>query len=353
MVEFSGWKLPLHYGSQLAEHHAVRRHAGVFDVSHMSRIDIAGPGAVAFLATMLITDVSSLMPGHAVYTCMLNPRGGVIDDFIVTRIDRERFRVVGNAANRTKDLQWFATMSGGSEVHIAPRDDLAMIAVQGPNARSLATKVLPPHLAKQSGTLHRFQMVEVGDWQVSRTGYTGEDGFEITFPVGEAVKFWRDLMQVGVIPCGLGARDTLRLEAGYPLYGAELDETHSPLASGLGRLISWVPVSRSFIGREALEQERARGDLPRFAGLCLEAEGIMRGGATVILADGRRGKITSGGFSPTLRRSIALARIPPGTDTDCQVEIRGRPVPAKIVKPRFVRYGRVLLETDSITGDEA
>lgn len=351
MVEFAGWKLPLHYGSQLAEHHAVRRHAGVFDVSHMSRIDVVGPGAAAFLATLLVTDVSALVPGHAVYTCMLNPRGGVIDDLIVARIDSERFRIVGNAANRTKDLQWFASMVGSSEVHIALRDDLAMIAVQGPDARSLAAKVLPPHLAEPSGTLHRFQVAEADDWQVSRTGYTGEDGFEITLPVGEAVKFWRDLLQVGVVPCGLGARDTLRLEAGYPLYGAELDEAHSPLASGLGRLISWVPVSRSFIGREALDQERARGDLPRFVGLLLEAEGIMRGGATVILADGRRGKITSGGFSPTLRRSIALARIPSGNDTGCQVEIRGQPMPAKIVKPRFVRHGRVLLKAERLTGD--
>jgi aminomethyltransferase len=346
MVEFAGWKLPLHYGSQLAEHHAVRRHAGVFDVSHMSRIDIVGPGASAFLASLLVTDVSPLVPGHAVYTCTLNPRGGVIDDLVVARIDSERFRIVGNAANRTKDLHWFTDMVGSSGVHIALRDDLAMVAVQGPDARSLAAKVLPSHLAEQVGTLHRFQVVEVGDWQVSRTGYTGEDGFEITLPVGKAVKFWRDLLQVGVVPCGLGARDTLRLEAGYPLYGAELDEAHSPLASGLGRLISWVPVSRSFIGREALEQERARGGLPRFVGLLLEAEGIMRGGATVILADGRTGKITSGGFSPTLRRSIALARIPPGNDTDCRVEIRGRPAPAKIVKPRFVRHGRALVETE-------
>jgi aminomethyltransferase len=340
MVPFGGWDMPLHYGSQLFEHHAVRRDAGMFDVSHMRVVDLDGPGARDCLRRLLANDVGKLRdPGKALYSCMLNRTGGVIDDLIVYFRGPDRYRMVVNAATAEKDLTWMENESGGFEVDIRPRQDLAMIAVQGPLAREKVLPLLSAGLRESAGALRPFFAAEASDWFVGRTGYTGEDGFEVMCPADAAPRLWRGLASAGVAPCGLGARDTLRLEAGMNLYGQDMDEETSPLESGLGWTIAWEPAERDFIGRAALEEQRKAGNLRRFVGLLLTGRGILRGHQRV-LSDGEAvGEITSGGFAPTLERSIALARVASGLGETCEVEIRGKAVAARVVKPPFVRNG--------------
>ncbi len=345
MVEFAGWEMPLHYGSQVAEHHAVRRAAGMFDVSHMAVIDLSGSQATHFLRRLLANDVARLdTPGKALYSCMLNVQGGVIDDLIAYHFSPTDYRVVVNAATRDKDLAWMRRQSERFDVRLRERDDLSMLAVQGPQARERVLPLLPAGLRATAAALAPFHAARDGEVMVARTGYTGEDGFEIMLPHADIVPLWRGLAEAGVAPCGLGARDTLRMEAGLNLYGTDMDETVTPLACGLGWTVAWEPAERAFIGRAALERQRAAGDLPRWVGLLLEGKGVLRGHQRVWLADGRSGEITSGGFSPTLQRSIAMARIPPGDDTRCEVEIRGRRQPARIVRLPFVRKGRILVD---------
>jgi aminomethyltransferase len=345
IVPFGGWDMPLHYGSQIEEHHAVRRHAGVFDVSHMAVVDISGTDAGAFLRQLLANDVAKLAPGQALYSCMLNATGGVVDDLIAYRRQPGAdtpYRLVVNAGTRDKDLAWMSQAARGLAVSLALRDDLAMLAVQGPAARALAKGALPGPLATAALDMAPFHAAEHGTWFVARTGYTGEDGWEIILPAAQALRVWAELLAVGVRPCGLGARDTLRLEAGMNLYGQDMDDDNSPLVSGLGWTIAWEPADRAFFGRAALEQERAGGPTRRLVGLLLEDRGVMRRGHSVITNAGV-GSVTSGGFSPTMGRSIALARVPAGAAGVCQVEIRGAARPARIVRPPFVRGGRVLV----------
>jgi aminomethyltransferase len=346
MVAFGGWDMPLHYGSQIDEHHAVRRAAGVFDVSHMAVVDVAGSGAEAFLRQLLANDVAKLGAGQALYGCMLNATGGVVDDLIAYRRPASAaspFRLVVNAATRDKDLDWMANVARGCAVQLTARADLAMLAVQGPDARERVAKLLPPALAGAALEGRAFHAVEHGDWFVARTGYTGEDGFELMVPADTVGGLWDGLLALGVQPCGLGARDTLRLEAGMNLYGQDMDEKSSPLVSGLGWTIAWHPADRAFCGRAALEQERAAGPAAKLVGLVLEGGGVMRREQAVLTEDGE-GCITSGGFSPTMGRSIALARVPVRAEGQCHVEIRGSPRAARIVQPPFVRRGRVLVE---------
>jgi aminomethyltransferase len=345
IVPFSGWDMPLHYGSQLAEHHAVRRDAGVFDVSHMRIVDIQGDGALAYLRQLLANDAARLQtPGKALYSCMLNERGGVIDDLILYSRGPDRYRAVVNAATAGKDLAWMRARVGGSNVAIHPRADLAMIAVQGPKAREKAASPLPPALRDRAGDLQPFFAAEEGGWFIARTGYTGEDGFEIMCPADEARALWRGLMGAGVAPCGLGARDTLRLEAGMNLYGQDMDEEVSPLESGLGWTVVWEPDDRAFVGREALEAQRAAGGMRRFVGLLLEGRGVLRSHQQIISGGQVVGEVTSGGFGPTLDRSIGLARLASGGEADCAVDIRGKTVPVRIVKPPFVRNGAARID---------
>jgi aminomethyltransferase len=340
IVPFGGWDMPLHYGSQLEEHHAVRRAAGMFDVSHMRSVDIAGPGAKAFLQHLLANDVDKLkQSGKALYSCMLNERGGVVDDLICYYLGPERYRAVVNAATADKDLDWMTRQSAGFEVRIERRDDLAMIAVQGPQARAKTEALLPTALRAPAMALKPFFAAEAGDWLVARTGYTGEDGFEVMLPAEQAAPLWRALLAAGVAPCGLGARDTLRLEAGMNLYGQDMDEDTGPLESGLGWTIAWEPTARAFIGRAALEARRDAADLPRFVGLLLTSRGVLRDHQRVLIDGQTAGEITSGGFSPTLQRSIALARVDAAIGETCEVEIRGKALPARVVKPPFVRNG--------------
>jgi aminomethyltransferase len=339
MVEFAGWDMPLHYGSQLQEHHAVRSAAGMFDVSHMTIVDVVGGASEAWLRRLLANDVARLTPGKALYTCMLNPSGGVIDDLIVYRLAESQYRLVLNAATRAKDLAWLRQHLDAAVLTLRQRDDLAMLAVQGPGARECCGELLPAGLRGAAVALKPFHAAQAGEWQVARTGYTGEDGFELMLPGDQAAVLWERLAAAGVAPCGLGARDTLRLEAGLNLYGADMDEQTTPLESNLAWTVAWEPESRAFIGREALEAQRAAGPTRKLVGLVLEERGVLRPHQGVRLADGGQGEVTSGTFGPTLGKSIALARIPAGTQDACEVDIRGRWLPARVVAPPFVRYG--------------
>ncbi|MEE4637906.1 MAG: glycine cleavage system aminomethyltransferase GcvT [Wenzhouxiangella sp.] len=337
LVEFAGWSLPIHYGSQMDEHHAVRAASGMFDVSHMTVVDLHGHHVEDYLRRVLANDVAKIGDGQALYGCLLNAAGGVIDDLITYRIEDGFFRTVVNAATREADLAWLARQAEGFNVQISERDDLAMIAVQGPDARDKVIEVLDsPALAE----LRPFRAAVRGDYFVARTGYTGEDGFELLLPDTLAVDCWNALSAVGVRPCGLGARDSLRLEAGLNLYGQDMDATTTPLVSNLAWTVAFDPPERDFIGRQALESQLADTVPQRLVGLVLGKGAIPRTGAIVHSAEGE-GRVTSGSFSPTLGCPIALARIPVGDSGEAEVELRGKRLPARIVKPPFVRNGQV------------
>lgn len=345
VVDFGGWDMPLNYGSQLEEHHQVRRDAGVFDVSHMTIVDMHGKRVRDFLRHLFANDVNRLqVKGKALYTCMLNERGGVIDDLIVYYLEDDFFRVVFNAGTRDKVLAWVTGHYGPYDIIMKERDDLAMIAVQGPNGRSKTHGVLGSAVTQAALGLTPFNAVQVGDVFIARTGYTGEDGYELMVPVERAPQVWNELVAAGIKPIGLAARDTLRLEAGMNLYGVDMDESISPLESGLGWTVAWEPEDRQFVGRASLEAQRRDENRQKFVGLVLDDKGVLRNHMTVVM-DGRpAGEITSGGFAPTLGRSIAMARVPRDVGSTCQVDIRGRAATAIVVKPPFVRNGKSCLD---------
>lgn len=341
MVDFGGWDMPLHYGSQIEEHHAVRSDAGMFDVSHMTVVDLHGADSAAFLARLLANDVGKLkQPGKALYSCMLTEDGGVIDDLIVYYLSDDWYRLVVNAATREKDLAWIRAQAEGFAVEVKERRELAMIAVQGPNAREKASTCLPAGERESALSLTPFLAAAIDDLFIARTGYTGEDGWEIILPGDRAPQLWACLATAGIRPCGLGARDTLRLEAGMNLYGSDMDESTTPLESGLGWTLAWEPQERDFIGRQALEIQRRDGAKRKLVGLLLEDRGVLRGHQTVLVEGAGEGEVTSGTFSPTLGRSIGLARVPVATGETCEVEIRGRRLAARVVRPPFVRHGK-------------
>lgn len=341
MVDFHGWEMPLHYGSQVEEHHAVRRDCGMFDISHMCALDAIGPDAKPFMQRLLANDVEKLRAGKALYSCMLNETGGVIDDLIAYYLGGGRYRIVVNAATSEKDIRWMRACieSWRMQLTLTPRCDLAMLAVQGPHAREAVWQALPA-IRDATAAMPPFHAQQLDEYFVARTGYTGEDGFELTFPGTLADALWNRLQELGVRPCGLGARDTLRLEAGMNLYGQDMDEETSPLDSGLG----WTVVfdtAREFVGRQAL---LTRPRQSQFLGLVLEEGGVLRSHQKVFTTTGE-GIITSGTFSPTMEQSIALARLPLDStvgDT-VEVEIRGKRHAARIVKPPFVRNGKILV----------
>ncbi|MDX2478628.1 MAG: glycine cleavage system aminomethyltransferase GcvT [Gammaproteobacteria bacterium] len=350
IVDFSGWQMPIHYGSQLEEHHVVRQSAGVFDVSHMNVIDLHGTDSKPFLQQLLANDVARLtVPGKALYSCMLNDSGGIIDDLIVYFMNDDWYRVILNAATHDNDMAWITRqLQNFSNITLIERPELAMLAIQGPKAIDAFTSLLPAAAAASVSALAVFQACEVDDMFVGRTGYTGEDGVEVILAADAAVDLWQKLMAVGVKPIGLGARDTLRLEAGMALYGLDMDESTSPLVSGLGWTVAWQPDTREFIGRNALETEKQNGIEYRMVGLLLTGKGVLRSHQQVQFAEGGKGEITSGSFSPTLARSIALARVPATVAAGdvCEVDIRGRQVPAVVVKYPFVRNGKAIIETE-------
>jgi aminomethyltransferase len=343
-VDFGGWDMPLHYGSQIDEHHAVRNAAGIFDVSHMTVVDIAGQGAKDYLQRLLANDVAKLeSTGKGLYSCMLNESGGVVDDLIVYWRGNDAYRVVVNAATRVQDLDWMTAVAVDFAVTVDERAELMMLAIQGPKATVLAAPLLPDALRRPALDQAPFMSDGDGDWFVARTGYTGEDGWEIILDADAGCRLWDAALAAGIRPCGLGARDTLRLEAGLALFGQDMDQQASPLVSALGWTVAWEPVERSFFGRAALEQQRDQGGYEKLIGLVLEDRGIMRHGQRVMTEAGD-GTVTSGGFSPTMQRSIALARVPADAVGVCQVQIRNDKREARIVKPPFVRQGRVLVE---------
>ena len=345
MVDFSGWEMPIHYGSQIEEHHAVRTRAGMFDVSHMTVVDIRGAHVVPFLHNLLANNVDKLtQPGKALYSCMLDENGGVIDDLIVYFMRDDWYRLIVNAATREKDLAWITMKSASFDVAIAQKTGVAMIAVQGPHACETVQKVMPINVAEAAKGLTRFSAADCGDWFVARTGYTGEDGYELVIPNDNAESIWRSLADEDVKPVGLGARDTLRLEAGMALYGNDLDEQHTPLESGLAWTVAMQPESRDFIGRAALQAQLDNGVNHKMAGLVLEGRGVLRGHQKLQLHGEPVGEITSGTFSPTLSASIAIARLKTGmgvaVEGACEVDIRGKLVPARVVNYPFVKNGQ-------------
>ncbi|MGB8545343.1 MAG: glycine cleavage system aminomethyltransferase GcvT [Azonexus sp.] len=346
MVDFGGWDMPVNYGSQIEEHHAVRNNCGMFDVSHMCPVDVVGPDCRAFLSRLVANDVAKLtVSGKALYAAMLNEAGGVIDDLIIYFLTDTRFRIVVNAGTAEKDLAWMQARLAEwkLEVTITQRRDgdnaLAIIAVQGPNARTRVREVLPQAKAATEG-LKAFFAAEVGQYFIASTGYTGEDGYEIMLPADEAEALWNKLNAAGVAPCGLGARDTLRLEAGMNLYGQDMDETVSPLDAGLAWTVA-LNTDRDFVGKAALV---ANGQQKQFLGLILLDKGVLRGHQQVITKQGN-GEITSGSFSPTLQQSIALARLPLGVQIgdEVEVDIRGKLLKAKVTKPVFARNGKAVI----------
>ena len=343
MVDFGGWDMPISYGSQIEEHHQVRKDAGMFDVSHMTVVDLTGAGVRDCLRHLLANDVARLEEkGKALYSCMLNEQGGVIDDLIVYYLEDDFYRMVVNAATRDKDLAWLEKQASDYDVQLEVRDDLAMIAVQGPNARDKVHQVLGDR-AEALQDIGVFFMRRLDDMAVARTGYTGEDGYEIMLPAQQASTFWSRLLEAGVKPCGLGARDTLRLEAGMNLYGADMDETVTPLESGLAWTVAWEPAERDFLGRKALEAQRGAGVKRKLVGLVLEDKGVLRNHQKVIVDGQPAGEITSGSFSPTLGQSIAFARVPVDIGSECEVEVRNKRLRARVVKPPFVRKGKVCI----------
>ncbi len=342
MVDFGGWEMPLNYGSQIEEHHVVRDDAGMFDVSHMTVVDFKGVDAKAFLQVLIANDVAKLKDqGKALYSCMLNDRGGVVDDLIVYYLDDQYYRMVINAGTTEKDIAWINAQVGEFNVVVEPKLDLAMIAVQGPNSRAKTYQAIPG-VEEVCGELGPFFAASVGELFVARTGYTGEDGFEIMLPAKAAEFTWKMLLEAGVRPCGLGARDTLRLEAGMSLYGSEMDEDTSPLEAALTWTVDLNNEDRQFVGRPALEALRDEGVKKTIVGLVLEGKGVIRNHQKVVSSLGE-GEVTSGTFSPTMGQAIALASVPMGTTGSCEIEMRNKLVSAKIVKPPFVRNGKVLV----------
>lgn len=349
MVDFGGWDMPINYGSQIEEHHQVRRDAGMFDVSHMTVVDLRGERVREFLRRLVANSVDKLLkPGKALYTCMLNPQGGVIDDLIVYFLDENYFRLVVNAATRDKDLAWIGAQAQAFAVEATERPELAMIAVQGPNARDKVIGLLREEDRARIGKLGKFvagnaRTADGIELFVARTGYTGEDGFEVVVPEDRAVALWDALLAAGVKPAGLGARDTLRLEAGMNLYGQDMDDAVSPYEAALAWTIA-LDEGRDFIGRAPLEQLKASGAARQMIGLVMDEKGVLRHGQKVLTAHGE-GEILSGTFSPTLNKSIAFARVPAGeiplgAAGNVRVDIRGKEVPVRVVKFPFVRDGQ-------------
>lgn len=347
LVGFGGWDMPLHYGSQVEEHHAVRRDVGVFDVSHMRVLDIKGADVATFLKYLLANDIQKLkVPGQALYGCLLNPAGGVIDDLITYYVNDHHYCLVVNAGTADADLAWINAQGTGRSLSIDNRTDLGLLAIQGPNAVAALTKALGRDDFASLKSFHSTSFSLNGsDWFIGRTGYTGEDGFEVITDANASVTLWRSLIEAKVRPIGLGARDTLRLEAGMNLYGQDMNESTTPLESGLAWTVAMAD-GRDFIGKSALALQREQGVGRRLCGLLLKASGVLRAHQKLYANNVEIGEITSGTFSPTLQRSIALARVDAHASGAWEVDIRGKRLPVIEVKPPFVRHGKAMIALD-------
>lgn len=344
LTPFAGYEMPLHYGSQIAEHEAVRQDAGLFDVSHMMITDISGNEARVFLRTLLTNDVAKLEKignGKALYSAMLNETGGVIDDLIVYLMPFG-YRVVSNAGTREKVKAWLHKTAQPFQVTLTERTDYAMLAVQGPNAIARVLQAKPVWQAEVS-RLKNFQACEIDGFFIARTGYTGEDGLEIMIPLPETESFWRSLLAAGIKPCGLAARDTLRLEAGMNLYGQDMDEHVNPLEAGLSWCIDLKDASRDFVGKAPILAKMHTAHMKQ-VGLVLLGKGVLRAHQLFRNGEGEQGELTSGTFSPTLKQSIAIARVPGHTGEFGQVEIRGEWQDVRVISLPFVRQGKKVFE---------
>ena len=347
MVDFGGWDMPLHYGSQIAEHHAVRDAAGLFDVSHMQVVDVSGAGSTAYLQLLLANDVGKLgETGSGLYSCMLNHNGGIVDDLIVYHRSGDDYRVVVNAATSDSDLTWMNEIAVDHDVQIEALGNQIILAAQGPQARERVAAHLSGSAGADALTLPPFHSLDREDFFIARTGYTGEDGWELILDRDSGIALWNELINDGIAPCGLGARDTLRLEAGLNLNGQDMDPSVTPLECGLAWTVAWLPDGRDFVGRAALERQRDAGVTKKMVGLLLDDRGIMRAGQRVD-TDSGAGIVTSGGFSPTLQVSVALARVPAVANGRCTVEIRNRSRGARMLRPPFVRHGEIMIKRES------
>lgn len=343
LVPFAGWEMPVDYGSQLAEHAAVRESAGIFDVSHMGQVRFRGARAIELLDRLVPGNVRRLLDGQSLYTTLCTDQGTVVDDLIVSRVSMNEAFAVINAATSAKDIAWMRTWQGNlgyDDVEVVDEcDRWAMIALQGPKALGILEDLVPGVEWKKTKP---FTLHPVGeDLIVSRTGYTGEDGAEILCAPEAAPEWWNKMQEAGAKPCGLGSRDSLRLEMGYPLYGQDMDENTSPLEAGISWTVSWTK-NIDYVGRAALEAEKAVGPRRQRVGLVIESRRPLRRGDLVFLGGERAGEITSGGYSPTLGAGIALALVDRSLARErreAEIEVRGSRIKASIVKPPFVTPG--------------
>ena len=343
MVDFGGWHMPLQYDGILAEHRAVREAVGIFDVSHMGEIDFTGPGALAAVQRLITNDAAKLVDGKAMYTCVCYPDGGIVDDCIVYRRGAEDLRIVVNASNIAKDFAFFREHAGHLCEITDHSDEVALIAVQGPGARALVSKLGGAALMQVPGFGFASGRIADVDIVAARTGYTGEDGFELFVPAAGGPAVWQALQAGGAAPIGLGARDTLRLEARLSLYGNDIDQTTSPLEAGLGWVVKLDKLSRGepFVGAEALAAQKAQGLTRSLVGFKVSDRNIARHGAEVVDAAGAViGQVTSGGPAPTLGGAVGLAYVPvalaaPGTVLT--ISQRGRSFTAEVIKGPFYR----------------
>lgn len=340
-ADFAGWQMPIHYGSQIQEHHAVRQAAGVFDVSHMQSLLVQGAKAKPFLAYLLANNIGKLTPGKAMYTCMLNPQGGIIDDLIVYYFDDQCFRIVRNAGCAEKDFAWIAAQAQAfGDVKLIPEGHLCILAVQGPKAIARLLPLLPPEQSAALTVLKNFEVTQADGWTLARTGYTGEDGVELILPAEAACDLWVKCLQADIKPCGLGARDTLRLEAGLNLYGQDMTEAETPFEVNLGWTVALEPAARDFVGRKALEKQLFTGVAKQMVHVLLQDKGVLRHGQKVQVPGLGEGEIKSGSFSPTLGKAIGFASVPVGHVAEACVFIRDKEIPLAIVSGAFVRKGR-------------
>lgn len=342
MSALSSWEMPADYGDPVAEHTAVRQAAGVFDISHLVTLEVSGAGATPFLRGLLANDVANLKrPGSTLYSCMLDDDGRILDDLIVHRISDGEYRLIANAGNAERAVRWMRKRiaQSGANVSLGTRNDLALLAVQGPQAIDRAMRAIP-ELNTARGVPSPFSAVRLSDLFIARSGFTGEDGLEVGVPIYRAEAMWEALLKAGIRPCGLAARETLRLEAGFRQYGQDMDDTTTPLDAGLVRTIDFSDPERDFVGRQALE------DKPWIActmGLVFDAR--QPEARMPVITPRGAGTTTSAAWSPTLGRGIAFAQLPQGSQIGetVEIELRGERLPARVVEPPFVRDGKPLV----------
>ena len=345
MVDFHGWSMPINYGSQINEHNSVRENCGIFDVSHMTILDFKGDDAETFVRKLISNDIKKLTEPYAgLYSAMVNEQGGVIDDLIAYKMENG-YRLVVNCATRGEDLKWISSKSLNFKVEMTERDDLSMIAVQGPRSLDVLSSC-PAPIVRALESKKRQQGVYGNNMFATKTGYTGEIGFEVILPHEQAVNLWQNAIDAGAVPVGLGARDTLRLEAGMNLYGFEMDESITPFECNMSWTVDFSDTDRDFYGKKALENILKEENYNELVGIMLDERTILRQGQKLWFNENKDldGIVTSGTYSPTLKKPIALARIPKADLKSCFTEVRDKKVFAKIGSPKFIKEGKEIFK---------